>query len=78
MALEQEIQQYRLHLADILGETGENIGKYVVIKADQIQGILPTYEEALKVGYDRNGLTSFLVKKIERVEPVMYFARDLR
>ena len=78
MALEREIEQYRLNLFNLLGPDDENEGKFTVIKGDAIDGPFDTYKQALKFGYDHHGLDSFLVKKIERNESVMYFSRELR
>jgi hypothetical protein len=77
MALETEMQVYRLHLLDLLGVNNINEGKYTVISGDRIRGPFETYESALDFGYSHYGLTPFLVKKIERNETVMYFSRDL-
>ncbi len=77
MALENEIQYYRLHLIDMLGEDGINEGKYAVIKGNDFQGAFDTYEEALDAGYGRYGLVPFLVKKIERSESILYFSRTI-
>ncbi len=78
MALEHEVQVFRDHLIDLLGVNDINEGKYTVIKGDDIRGPFEIYESALEAGYNRHGLTSFLVKKIERNETVMYFSRDLK
>jgi hypothetical protein len=77
MALENELQYYRLHLVDMLGVNAINEGKYAVIKADEFQGAFDSYEEALEAGYGRYGLVPFLVKKIERDEPILYFSRPI-
>ena len=77
MALENELQYYRIHLLDMLGPDGENEGKYVVIKSKDFQGAFDTYEEALGAGYERYGLVPFLVKKLEKVESVLYFSRPI-
>ena len=74
MALEHEVAVYRSHLMDLLA----NEGKYVVIKGDEIvPEAFDAYEEALKEGYERYGPVPFLVKKVSRTEPVLYFTRDL-
>ena len=52
-------------------------GKYVVVSGDQILGTYTAYEDALKVGYEKCGLKPFLVKKIQSVEQVQFFSRDL-
>jgi hypothetical protein len=77
MALDEEIQVYRLHLIDMLGVNDVNEGKYTVIKGNDIQGPFPDYDSALEFGYDKHGLVPFLVKKIERNESVLYFSRPI-
>jgi hypothetical protein len=74
MALEHEMGIYRANLTDLLA----NEGKYVVIKGDEIlPGRYDDYEAALAAGYDRFGPVAFLVKRIQKTEPVLYFTRDL-
>ena len=77
MALDYELQFYRLHLIDMLGVNDVNEGKYTVIKGNEVQGPFNTYEDALEAGYGRHGLVPFLVKKLERNESVLYFSRPL-
>ncbi len=77
MALENELQFYRLHLIDMLGVNDVNEGKFTVIKGNDVQGPFNSYEEALEAGYSRHGLVPFLVKKIERNESILYFSRPL-
>ena len=77
MALENELQYYRLHLVDMLGVNDINEGKYAVIKENAFQGAFDSYEEALEAGYGRYGLVPFLVKKIEREESILYFSRPI-
>jgi hypothetical protein len=72
MPLEKELGVYDAHLIDLLA----NEGKYVLIFGDQI-GIFKSYEEALQAGYEKYGLEPFLVKQINRAEPIHYFSRDL-
>ncbi len=78
MLLDHELQVYRSHLIELLGPDGVNEGKYIAIKADDIIGPFEDYESALKAAYDRFGTGGFLVKKIERVETILEFTRDLR
>jgi hypothetical protein len=73
MGLEYEQATYQAHLIDLLSYEG----KYILIKGEDIVGPWETYEEALQAGYDRFGLVPFLVKKIQRVEPIQYFSREL-
>jgi hypothetical protein len=73
MALEKELSVYNANLIELLA----NEGKYVVICGDEINGVFESYDEALSVGYEKYGLTPFLAKQINRVEPIHYFSRDL-
>lgn len=74
MALEHEMGVYRANLGDLLIHEG----KYVVIKGnDVLPSAYDDYESALAAGYDSFGPVPFLVKKITRTEPVLYFSRDL-
>ena len=73
MALEREMQAYERELKALLTQEG----KFVVISGDQVLGVYSTYEDAIKVGYEKCGMAPFLVKKIQAVEQVQYFSRDL-
>jgi len=61
----------------MLGVNNVNEGMYTVIKGDEITGPFGSYDDALQAGYDRYGLTPFLVKKLERNESVLYFSRPI-
>jgi hypothetical protein len=78
MKLDHEMQVYQSHLMELLGHAGENEGKFTAIKGDDIIGPFADYESALEAAYDRFGVGGFLVKKIERVETILEFTRDLR
>lgn len=52
-------------------------GKYVVIRGTEIAGTWSSYEDALKEGYGRYKLEPFLVKRIEGVETILGFSRDI-
>jgi hypothetical protein len=72
-SLETELKTYEAHKHELLADEG----KFVVIHGDHILGIYGTYEDALKFGYDNCKLEPFLVKKIQAVEQLHYFTRDL-
>jgi hypothetical protein len=74
MALEKEIQTYE-KLKDQL--VAEHEGKYAVISGEELLGVYSTYDDALKIGYEKRELKPFLVKKISSIEPVNYFSRSL-
>jgi hypothetical protein len=71
MALERELETYRQNLPGLL----DNEGKYVLVQGDQVVDVFGTYEDALKQGYAKFGLTPFLVKQIQSVEQVYFISR---
>jgi hypothetical protein len=73
MALEKETETYNRKLPELLA----NEGKFVLIHADEVAGVWDTYEDALRAGYAKYGLIPFMVKKIQSVEQVLRFSRDL-
>ena len=72
-SLETELKTYQAQKQTLLRDEG----KYVVIHGSEILGVYATYEDALKIGYEKCKLEPFLVKKIEAVEQAHYFTRDL-
>jgi hypothetical protein len=77
MALEQETATFQRELPSLLAEPG-NHGAFVLVCGEQLAGIYPTFEAALSAGYDKFGLTPFLVKQITDHEEPRYFSRNLR
>lgn len=73
MALEKELATYKKRLNEWLDQEG----KFVVIGEDNFIGIYGDYEDALNAGYEKRGTAPFLVKKIEAIETINYFTRDL-
>lgn len=73
MALEKELATFQRELPNLLAEEG----KFVVVSGDEVMGTYTSYEDALKIGYEKCGLKPFLVKKIQAIEQVQYFSRDL-
>lgn len=73
MPLEKETTTYARELPNLINQAG----KFVLIQGDIIVGVYETYEDALKVGYEKFRLTPFLVKQIQVVEQVHSFTRDL-
>ncbi len=47
-------------------------GQWVVIHGEQILGIRPSYEEALRLGYERAGYVDFLAHQILVSEPIHF------
>ena len=73
MALEKELATYQREREKLLAHQG----KFVLIHGDDVAGYWDTYEDALQAGYSRFKLEPFLVKRIEAVERVQFFTRDI-
>ncbi|WP_194270177.1 hypothetical protein [Candidatus Methylospira mobilis] len=71
--LDTELSTYRHLLPTLL----QDEGKFAVIHGEDFLGAYVSYEDALKVGYDKCGLTPFLVQQISSAEHIAYFTRDL-
>jgi len=74
MALEQELETYQKHRDKLLADEG----RFVVIYKDLILGVYTSYEDALKIGYEKCKLNPFLVKKIQVIEPINFITRNLK
>ena len=70
--LQKEIATYNRALPTLLGK----IGKFVLIKGDNVEGTYDSYEDALTIGYQRFGLDPFLVKRIAPTEQISFFTRS--
>jgi len=73
MPLEKEQETFERELSRLLASAG----KFVLIHGDDVTGIYDTYPDALKVGYERYGLTPFFVKQIAVVNRTNHFTRDI-
>ncbi len=75
MSLETELEIYRKNLPKLLDQQG----KFVLICGEEIAGIMGTYEDALRAGYEKFGLEKpFLVKEIKEKEKPRFFTRNVR
>jgi hypothetical protein len=72
-SLETELKTYETQKQNLLVDEG----KFVVIHGKDVLGVYATYEDALKIGYEKCKLEPFLVKKIQAVEPVNFVSRDI-
>jgi len=72
MALEKELQTYKNKLSEL---KENNEGKFVLIHGDDVMGVYDSYEDAVKIGYERFKLETFLVKKIEAIEQAQFVSR---
>jgi hypothetical protein len=75
MALEQELTLFQQKLP---GFIAEHVGKYVLIHGDQVVDFFSSYDDAIKAGYSKFGLESFLVKQIQAMERVHYISRSVQ
>lgn len=71
MALERELETYRLKLPELAADEG----KFVLVHGDQVVDVYGTYEDALKEGYARFKLSPFLVKQIHSIEQIQFVSR---
>lgn len=71
---EEELKTYEAHKDELVAK-GD--GKYVLIQGSELAGIWETYEDALQAGYGRYGLKPFFVRKIEGIEGIHTFTRDI-
>jgi hypothetical protein len=71
MALEAELALYHAKLA----EWTDQEGKFVVIHGTTVVDFFSSYEDAIKVGYDKFGLQPFLVKQVNTIEQVQFISR---
>jgi len=71
--LETELKTYEEKKRSLLGDEG----KFVLIHGEELAGVWDTYEDALKAGYEKYGVTPFLVKQIQGTERVQFFTRNL-
>ena len=72
--LEKELATYESRKQEFVAS---NEGKFVLIQGDEVAGFWDTYKDALAAGYQKFGLTPFLVKRIQGIERVLFFTRDL-
>ncbi len=71
--LATELTTYETHRSEL---ASKDEGKFVLIRGPEILGTWPTYEEAVRAGYEMCGLARpFLVKQISAVERVEFINR---
>ena len=71
MALEKELAVYKTKLPELK----EHEGKFVLIHGSAIVDFFSSYEDAIKVGYDKFKLEPFLVKQVQSIEQVQFISR---
>lgn len=71
MALEREIETYNRKLLELRAHEG----KWVLIHGETVEDTFSTYEDAVKAGYQKCGLSPFLVKQIHTIEQAQFITR---
>ncbi len=71
MVLEKELKTYSEHVA----EWREYEGKFVLIRDGEVVDFYTSYEDALKVGYQRFALEPFLVRQVRAVQQAQCVSR---
>ncbi len=69
--LQHEIGRFNTELQSLLA----NEGRFAMVQGDSAIEVFDTYDDAHKAGYEKFGLTPFLVQKISRVPIVANFTR---
>ena len=71
MALETELATYHAKLPELKADEG----KFVLIHGSEVAGIFTSWDDALKIGYEKFKLDPFLVKEIQTIERVVFISR---
>lgn len=71
--LAAELEVFKANLPNLLADEG----KFALIVGKELVGVFSSYDDALKIGYEKAGLKPFLVKKISGTETIAYFSRDI-
>ncbi len=69
--LDREIARFNEALDTLLKDEG----KFALLCGDGNIDVFESHEDALKAGYEKYGLTPFLVKRITRFPEVLQFTR---
>ena len=72
-SLQTELATYEREKPRLVAESE---GKYALIQGDSVAGIWDTYEDTLKEGYQKFGLTPFLVKQVRGIDQVCHFTNS--
>jgi hypothetical protein len=74
MALERELATFKSRLPEL---KSEHEGKFVLIHGEDVADVFSSYDDAIKAGYARFGLSPFLVKQIHALEQVQFISRSV-
>jgi len=71
MELEKENETF----TKLLPELKEHEGKFALIHREELVDLYVSYDDALKEGYKRFGLTPFMVKQISASQQILFISR---
>ncbi|MEX1129231.1 MAG: hypothetical protein WEB50_11745 [Vicinamibacterales bacterium] len=71
MSLQKELETFKKRLP----EWPEHEGKFVLIHGEDVIDFYTSYEDALKVGYEKFKLEPFLVKQVHALERIQFVSR---
>ncbi len=72
--LKEEMETYEARKRDLVTNS---IGKFVLIKDNQVVDVFEAQGDAIRQGYERFGNVPFLVKQIVEVETPQHFTSNL-
>jgi hypothetical protein len=74
MPLDRERAVY-LRERDRLIESG-HLGRWVVIRGEELVGVFDSFDDAMSAGYDRFGLDEvFMARQVARTDPIIPISR---
>ncbi len=72
--LDAELEAYAAHRDELLGS---HVGKFVLLKDEDVIGVFDTKPDAIRAGYERFGNVPFLVKQVIQVEAPQNYTSNL-
>lgn len=67
-----EVQAFERMLPELM----KHAGKFALIQGGVLAGVYSAYEDALKIGYEKYGVTPFLVRKIAQTQNIAFISRS--
>lgn len=74
VVLQDELKVYQQKKQELLAKA---VGKYVLIKGNEVVGVFDTDTDAVSRGYEKFGNVPFLVKQVLELEPTYNFLSNL-
>lgn len=72
--LKRELETYEAQKSELIGRA---MGKFALIKEEEVVGVFDTQMDAIRQGYARFGNVPFLVKQIVQLEIPQNFTSNL-